>query len=98
MNQNIFVALRNGFPLRMHTVAVETADQDKLAYSWQDLERGTAMMANLLASLDLPAVARILVQTDKSVEALMLYLSVLRAGYVYVPLNPAYQQHEMRHF
>jgi malonyl-CoA/methylmalonyl-CoA synthetase len=34
----------------------------------------------------------------KSVEALMLYLAVLRAGLVYVPLNTAYQSAEMAYF
>jgi malonyl-CoA/methylmalonyl-CoA synthetase len=55
-------------------------------------------MANLLASLDLPAGARVAVQTEKSVEALMLYLAVLRAGLIYVPLNTAYQSGEMEYF
>ena len=53
------------------------------------------MIANLLDSLDLPAGARIAVQVEKSVEALMLYLAVLRAGYVYLPLNTAYQSAEI---
>jgi malonyl-CoA/methylmalonyl-CoA synthetase len=56
------------------------------------------MIANLLASLDLPPAARIAVQTEKSVEALMLYLAVLRAGYVYLPLNTAYQSAEIEYF
>jgi malonyl-CoA/methylmalonyl-CoA synthetase len=38
------------------------------------------------------------VQTDKSVEALMLYLAVLRAGHVYLPLNTAYQAAEIEYF
>ena len=38
------------------------------------------MLANLLQSLALPASSRIAVQVEKSVEALMLYLAVLRAG------------------
>jgi acyl-CoA synthetase (AMP-forming)/AMP-acid ligase II len=38
------------------------------------------------------------VQTEKSVEALMLYLAVLRAGYVYLPLNTAYQAGEIEYF
>ena len=37
-------------------------------------------------------------QTEKSVEALMLYLAVLRAGLVYLPLNPAYQSGEIEYF
>ena len=56
------------------------------------------MLANVLASLGLPAGARVAVQVDKSVEALMLYLAVQRAGLVYLPLNNAYQQAEIEYF
>jgi malonyl-CoA/methylmalonyl-CoA synthetase len=56
------------------------------------------MIANLLQSLDLPAGSRIAAQTEKSVEALMLYLGTLRAGHVYLPLNTAYQQSELEYF
>ena len=99
-NQNLFVALRAAFPTDLETTAIETADGPgaPLYYTWRDLERGTAMIANLLAALDLPAGARVAVQTEKSVEALMLYLAVLRAGYVYLPLNTAYQSSEIEYF
>ena len=56
------------------------------------------MIANLLDSLELPTGARIAVQVEKSVEALLLYLAVLRAGYVYLPLNTAYQSAEIEYF
>ena len=98
MNENLFVALREGFPADLDATAIETADGPPLQYSWRDLERATAMLANLLASLDLPAGARVAVQTEKSVEALLLYLAVLRAGYVYLPLNSAYQTAELEYF
>jgi malonyl-CoA/methylmalonyl-CoA synthetase len=97
-NQNLFVALRDAFPAELDTVAIETGDGELLAYTWRDLERGTAMLANLLDSLELPAGARVAVQTEKSVEALMLYLAVLRAGLVYLPLNTAYQSAEIEYF
>jgi malonyl-CoA/methylmalonyl-CoA synthetase len=67
-------------------------------YSWRDLDRATAMMANLLASLELPEGSRVAVQVEKSVEALMLYLATLRAGYVFLPLNTAYQSAEIEYF
>jgi malonyl-CoA/methylmalonyl-CoA synthetase len=99
-NQNLFAALRAAFPADLDAVAIETADGPgaPLRYSWSDLERGTAMIANLLASLELPEGARVAVQTEKSVEALMLYLAVLRAGFVYLPLNTAYQSSEIEYF
>ena len=95
-NNNLFAALRAAFPADLDTVAVET-DND-LSYSWRDLDRATAMVANLLASLDLPAGARVAVQVEKSVEAMVLYLATLRAGYVFLPLNTAYQSAEIEYF
>jgi malonyl-CoA/methylmalonyl-CoA synthetase len=96
LNHNLFAALRAAFPSSLDEVAVET--DNGLSYSWRDLERGTAMMANLLASLGLPAGARVAVQVEKSVEAMMLYLATLRAGYVFLPLNTAYQSAEIEYF
>jgi malonyl-CoA/methylmalonyl-CoA synthetase len=96
---NLYAALRAGFPADLDRVAVETADTAQaLHYTWRDLERGSAMLANLLESLDLPPASRVAVQVDKSVEALMLYLAVLRAGHVYLPLNNAYQAAEIEYF
>jgi len=95
-NSNLFAVLRAAFPADLDEVAVET--ESGLLYSWRDLEHGSAMMANLLASLNLPEGARIAVQVEKSVEALVLYLATLRAGYVFLPLNTAYQSAEIEYF
>ena len=96
LDRNLFAALREAFPTDLDAVAIETGDG--LVYSWRDLDRATAMMANLLGKLDLPAGSRIAVQTDKSVEAAMLYLATLRAGHVFLPFNTAYQATEMAYF
>ena len=88
-NQNLFVALRDAFPTDLDTVAIETGDGEPLAYTWRDLERGTAMLANLLQSLGLPEGARVAVQTEKSVEALMLYLAV-PVSYTHLTLPTIY--------
>jgi malonyl-CoA/methylmalonyl-CoA synthetase len=93
---NLYSALRAAFPSDLGACAVET--DSGLCYSWQDLEDASAMMANMLESLDLPIGARIAVQVEKSVEALILYLATLRAAMVYVPLNTAYQSAEMDYF
>jgi malonyl-CoA/methylmalonyl-CoA synthetase len=95
-NNNLFAALRSAFPDALDSVAIEA--DNGLYYSWRDLDRATAMMANLLVSLKLPAGSRIAVQVEKSVEALMLYLATLRAGYVFLPLNTAYQSAEIEYF
>ena len=95
-NANLFAALRAAFPHQLDAIAIET--DTGLNYSWRDLERATAMMANLLQSLKLPQGSRIAVQVEKSVEAVMLYLATLRAGYVFLPLNTAYQSAEIEYF
>ena len=99
-NQNLFAALRAAFPPDLDTIAVETADAGTpaLRYSWRDLDRATAMIANLLQSMDIPDGSRIAVQVEKSVEAMMLYLATLRAGYVFLPLNTAYRSAEIEYF
>ena len=93
---NLFAALRAGFPRDLDQTAVQT--ETGLFYSWRDLDRATAMLANLLQSLGLPAGSRVAAHVDKSVEAMLLYLATLRAGYVYVPLNVAYQSAELEYF
>lgn len=96
MNHNLYAALRAQFPSNLDTIAVET--DERLSYSWRDLERASAMLANLLEGLNIPQGARVAVQVEKSVEAMMLYLATLRAGYVFLPLNTAYQSAEIQYF
>jgi malonyl-CoA/methylmalonyl-CoA synthetase len=88
--------LRCAFAPDADGIAIET--DAGLLYSWRDLDRATAMIANLLRALSLPEGSRIAVQVEKSVEALMLYLATLRAGYVFLPLNTAYQSAEIEYF
>ena len=105
---NLYARLREFFPADLDAIAIETADAPgghdghaafvPLHYTWGDLERGSARMANLFADLALPAGARVLVHADKSVESVMLYLATLRAGLVHVPLNTAYQASEVGYF
>jgi malonyl-CoA/methylmalonyl-CoA synthetase len=95
-SHNLYAALRAAFPSDLNAVAVET--DEGLHYTWRDLDRATAMLANLLKSLDLPQGSRVAVQVEKSVEAMMLYLATLRAGYVFLPLNTAYQSAEIEYF
>ena len=96
MNANLYTLFRSRFPQDLDDCWLET--DDAKYYSWRDLERGTARIANLFASLQLPAGSRIAAQVEKSPEALMLYLATVRAGFVYLPLNTAYRASEMEYF
>ena len=98
---NLFAALRAGFPENLDGTAIET--DEGLTYSWRDIDRATAMIANLLQSLDIAPSPdgmppRVAVQVEKSVEAVLLYLATLRAGFAFLPLNTAYQSAEMEYF
>ncbi len=95
-NANLYALFRSRFPQDLDDCWLETADARY--YNWRDLERGSAKIANLLASLNLPAGARVAAQVEKSPEALMLYLATVRAGFVYLPLNTAYRAAEMSYF
>lgn len=99
-SQNLFTALRAAFPRDLDQIAVEAASPagEPLLYTWRDLDRASARIANLLDSLGLPEGSRVAVQVDKSVEAMLLYLATLRAGYVFLPLNTAYQSAEIEYF
>ena len=96
MNANLYTLFRSRFPQDLDGCWLET--DDAKYYSWRDLERGTAKIANLFASLQLPPGSRIAAQVEKSPEALMLYLATVRAGFVYLPLNTAYRASEMAYF
>jgi len=99
-NANLYAILASGFRADPSACAIEAVDAQggSLYYTWGDLDRASARLANLLASLGLAAGARVAVQVEKSPEALLLYLATLRAGYVYLPLNTAYQAAELDYF
>ncbi len=99
-NRNLYAMLAAGFPAARSTCAIEAIDRQgrTLYYSWDDIEHASGRIANALSSLRLSKGARVAVQVEKSPEALLLYLACLRAGFVYLPLNNAYQQSEIGYF
>ncbi len=96
MNANLYALFATRFPEDRSACCIETGSG--ALYSWQDVERASGRIANLLRSLNLPPAARIAVQVEKSAEALILYLATIRAGYVYLPLNSAYRAAEIDYF
>ncbi len=66
--------------------------------SYGDIDRLSACFAATLKKLDVDAGDRVVVQVNKSPDAVALYLACLRIGAVYVPLNTAYTAAEMFYF
>jgi malonyl-CoA/methylmalonyl-CoA synthetase len=95
-NANFYALVEQRMPPDLDAAAIVTADG--LVYTWRDLQHASGRIANWLRSLGLPPAARVAVQVEKSPECVLLYLATLRAGYVYLPLNTAYQQAELEHF
>ena len=99
-NHNLAITLRECYSRQPDATAIEVVDPvlgGTTTLSYQALDAGAAMVANFLVSVGLPPGSRVAVHCEKSPEVLMLYLAVLRAGLVFVPLNPAYKE-ELSHF
>lgn len=66
--------------------------------SYADLAARSARYANAIVALGVTPGDRVAVQTEKSIDMLMLYLGCLRAGAVFLPLNTAYTSGELDYF
>lgn len=84
------------FPADRTRPFLETPDGAVLTFA--DLDALTARYAGLLRRRGAGVGDRVAVQVDKSPEALVLYLACVRAGAVYLPLNPAYTPAEVDYF
>ncbi|HYD65083.1 malonyl-CoA synthase [Azospirillum sp.] len=93
---NIFDLFRSRFPTDRSRPFITTDDGKAVTYG--DLENLTGRYARLLADLGLKKGDRVAVQVEKSAENIVLYLAVVRAGGVYLPLNPAYTKAEVEYF
>ncbi len=58
----------------------------------------SAQIANVLANAGVSPGDRVAMQTEKTVEALALYLACLRIGALFLPLNTAYTAPELEYF
>ncbi len=65
---------------------------------YAELNAATGRLQNRLQTLGVTPGDRVIVQVDKSNEAVLLYLACLRAGAIYIPLNTAYTAAEVDYF
>lgn len=96
MSDNLYDLLAAGFPSDPDTVFLDLGDRAPVLY--QDIDRLTARLAGCLAAKGAAPGDRVVVQVEKSPDAVMLYLACLRAGLVFVPLNTAYTAQEVSFF
>ncbi|OIP10055.1 MAG: malonyl-CoA synthase [Betaproteobacteria bacterium CG2_30_68_42] len=96
MNENLYAVLAAGFPADPRAPCLILPDGRR--YGYADIERASARYANLLVEAGTKQGDRIAVQVEKSPEALFVYLGCVRAGRVFLPMNPAYQPREVEYF
>lgn len=75
-----------------------TLPEDGRRYSYGDVDEVSGRFANVLVGLGVKPGDRVAVQVPKSIEAIMLYLAVVRAGAVFLPLNTGYTPVEIEYF
>ena len=96
MNQNLYSLLSSHFP--KNPAAPCMILPDGRVWTYGDIERASGRIANLIMKLGLQPGDRVAAQVEKTPEALVLYLAAIRAGMVFLPLNPAYQRQELDYF
>ncbi|MDD5248744.1 MAG: malonyl-CoA synthase [Rhodocyclaceae bacterium] len=93
---NLYSLLAAGFPEDSQAACLILPDGG--TWSYGDIERASGRLANLIVALGLRPGDRVAAQVEKTPAALVLYLAALRAGMVFLPLNPAYRRHEIDYF
>lgn len=93
---NLYDLLASRFPAEDEAPCLILPDGRRLSYA--ELESQSARYGALLAEAGLKPGDRVAAQVEKSAEALLLYLGCLRAGCVFLPLNPAYTRGEVAYF
>ena len=96
VEENVYTLFRSQFSDRLNRVFLETSDGQ--AWTYADVDAESGRLANLLINIGLAPGDRVVVQVEKSPRAFFLYLACLRSGLIYLPLNPAYRETELKYF
>ncbi|WP_439816792.1 malonate--CoA ligase [Zavarzinia sp. CC-PAN008] len=97
MTEHLYEILESRFP-KDRTQPFILAHGGRPDLSYGALEAGVERVAAALARAGVRAGDRVAVQAEKSVEFVLLYLATIKAGGVFLPLNPAYTKAEVAYF
>ena len=95
-NANLFQHFLSPWAASTDKVLLWTSSGKTISYG--EIDAQSARIANGIKALGLKVGDVVSVQTEKSTMSLALYLACLRSGYVYHPLNTAYQSDELLYF
>ncbi len=96
VDDGFFGLLNRRFEPALDRPFLRVPGADVLTYG--DIHERSARAAGWLESQGVAPGDRVVAQLPKSVDAVALYLGVLRSGAVHVPLNPAYTEAEVDWF
>lgn len=96
MSDNLYDLLASRFPTDRSRPCFLLSDGSAISYA--DLESGAGHVAGRLRAEGLEPGDRVALQAEKSAEVIMIYLGVLKAGGVFLPLNSAYTPAEVDYF
>ena len=96
VNANLFDLLRSRWEPRADAPFLRVPGGRSLAY--RDVDDRSAQLAGGLVAAGVGAGDRVVVQIDKSTDAVALYLACLRTGAIFLPLNTAYTPNEVAFF
>jgi malonyl-CoA/methylmalonyl-CoA synthetase len=96
MPSDLFSCFAESFSQHAQRVSLEEPDGTRWTY--QDVEQRSARLASTLQRLGLEPGDHVLVQTEKSPYALILYIACVRAGVTYIPINSGYTDAELGYF
>lgn len=97
MSLSLYTLIENAFPDDLSRVALEVPGRSHGPREWTfaHLSSHAARYAALLTQIGMKPGDRLALQTEKSPEALILYLACLRGGFVFLPMNTAYRIEEV---
>ena len=73
-------------------------EDDTRAWTYAEIAEMAGRLAARLQEMGVAPGERVLAQTDKNVEALILYFATIRSGAIYLPLNVDYTEAELDYF
>ena len=90
LNDNLFSVHENS-----NKIFIETESQK---YSFKEFDDLVNKIANLLIASGLSEGDRVLVKLEKSIFSFALYISTIRAGGIFIPVNTDYTASEIEYF
>ncbi|WP_026607870.1 malonate--CoA ligase [Methylocapsa acidiphila] len=96
MTNPLFQQIRDRIGTAADQIFLETPGASSLTFA--DLLAQSARVASALVAHGVSPGDRVAALAEKSPEALLLYLGTIRAGAIFLPLNPAFTDAELAYF